>query len=356
MEIKLAENIRAMRKERAMTQEQLAEVLGVTVGAVYKWEAKLSVPDVSLLMEMADFFDTSLDVLLGYHMKDNRIRVAADRLKNYRQDKEIEGLKEAEKYLARYPHSFEIVYESASLYRVFAVERHNFDYARRALELLDTSLLLLSQNKDIQISHLTIYGEMADMYLAMEEKGKALEILKANNADGIFNHAIGFILSQDNGEDAIPFLSEALLRSILCIIHIVLGYTNVYFSRKDYKEASSILLWGSRLLTGLRDGDNTSFLDKVNSVFLICLSYSEKEAGESEKSRRYLVEARNIASRFDKNAEYDINAIRYITLPKRASAYDDMGNTAMESIRNVLDEICDEKLKRMWMEVVDEKA
>ncbi len=39
MEIRLAEQIRAQRKARGLTQEQLAEVLGVTVGAVYKWEA-----------------------------------------------------------------------------------------------------------------------------------------------------------------------------------------------------------------------------------------------------------------------------------------------------------------------------
>ena len=46
MATKLAENIRRYRKDRSLTQEQLAEVLGVTTGAVYKWEAKLSVPDL----------------------------------------------------------------------------------------------------------------------------------------------------------------------------------------------------------------------------------------------------------------------------------------------------------------------
>ena len=45
MDMKLAENIRTFRKERSLTQEQLSEVLGVTAGAVYKWEAGLSVPD-----------------------------------------------------------------------------------------------------------------------------------------------------------------------------------------------------------------------------------------------------------------------------------------------------------------------
>ena len=59
MEMKLGGNIRAHRKARGLTQEQLAEVLGVTVGAVYKWEAQLSVPELSLIVELADFFDCS---------------------------------------------------------------------------------------------------------------------------------------------------------------------------------------------------------------------------------------------------------------------------------------------------------
>ena len=42
MDNSLAVNIRAFRKDRGLTQEQLAEVFGVTVGAVHKWEVGLS--------------------------------------------------------------------------------------------------------------------------------------------------------------------------------------------------------------------------------------------------------------------------------------------------------------------------
>ena len=101
MEIKLAENIRAFRKQRSLTQEQLAEVLGVTVGAVYKWEAKLSQPELTMIMAMADFFDTSVDVLLGYEMKDNRLQASVERLKQYLHEKNQKGLAEAEKALKK---------------------------------------------------------------------------------------------------------------------------------------------------------------------------------------------------------------------------------------------------------------
>lgn len=123
MENKLAENIRTFRKQRALTQEQLAEVLGVTVGAVYKWEARLSQPELSTIMELADFFDTSVDVLLGYEPKDNSLRATAERLKKYQSDKDEAGLAEAEKALKKYPNSFEIVFNAAGLFSVFGTER-----------------------------------------------------------------------------------------------------------------------------------------------------------------------------------------------------------------------------------------
>lgn len=49
MKKKIAENIRALRREKGLTQEQLAGVLGVTTGAVYKLEAGLSQPEPGML-------------------------------------------------------------------------------------------------------------------------------------------------------------------------------------------------------------------------------------------------------------------------------------------------------------------
>ena len=96
MKLTLSENIRSFRKQRKLTQEQLAEMLGVTTGAVYKWESGLSIPDIGLIVEMADFFDTSVDVLLGYRMKDNRLKETVARLKKYRHDKDPAGLRRPE--------------------------------------------------------------------------------------------------------------------------------------------------------------------------------------------------------------------------------------------------------------------
>ena len=50
-----------LRKQREMTQEQIAEVLGVSCQAISKWETNLSYPDISLLPIIADYFGVSVD-------------------------------------------------------------------------------------------------------------------------------------------------------------------------------------------------------------------------------------------------------------------------------------------------------
>lgn len=56
--------IAALRKERGMTQLELAEQMGVTDKAVSKWERDLSFPDVSSLPRLAEIFEISVDELM----------------------------------------------------------------------------------------------------------------------------------------------------------------------------------------------------------------------------------------------------------------------------------------------------
>ena len=58
--------IAKLRKEKNMTQEQLAEKMGVSINAVSKWERGLSFPDISLLIPLSEILNISLyDLLKG---------------------------------------------------------------------------------------------------------------------------------------------------------------------------------------------------------------------------------------------------------------------------------------------------
>ncbi len=65
MNIYFKENVKRLRKERDLTQEALADFLGVSFQAVSKWERGESYPDFELLPVIAGFFGVSTDTLLG---------------------------------------------------------------------------------------------------------------------------------------------------------------------------------------------------------------------------------------------------------------------------------------------------
>ena len=59
-----AENLKMMRKEKYLSQEQLAEIMGVSRQAVSKWEQGAGYPETEKLIDLAQKLDVSLDMLL----------------------------------------------------------------------------------------------------------------------------------------------------------------------------------------------------------------------------------------------------------------------------------------------------
>ena len=65
MDQSLGKRISQYRKSKGLTQDKLAEQLGVTAQAVSKWENDQSCPDITMLPKLAEIFDITTDELLG---------------------------------------------------------------------------------------------------------------------------------------------------------------------------------------------------------------------------------------------------------------------------------------------------
>lgn len=66
MKLELGQKIRTLRQNTGMTQETLADVLGVSNQAVSRWESDGGYPDTELLPSIANYFGISMDELFGY--------------------------------------------------------------------------------------------------------------------------------------------------------------------------------------------------------------------------------------------------------------------------------------------------
>jgi len=69
--------IRRLRKEKNLTQEELAEQLNISAPAVSKWENDTSMPDISQVVPLANLFGVTTDTLFGVHGADHEAEVRA---------------------------------------------------------------------------------------------------------------------------------------------------------------------------------------------------------------------------------------------------------------------------------------
>ena len=71
-QIKVGSFLKDLRKEKGITQEQLAEELGVSGRTISRWETGKNMPDISLLVEIAEFFDVSIpEIIKGERKSEN---------------------------------------------------------------------------------------------------------------------------------------------------------------------------------------------------------------------------------------------------------------------------------------------
>lgn len=108
MELMIAEKVKKYRKERDMTQEALAQALGVAAQSVSKWECGEGYPDITLLPAIANFFEVTVDELIG----NDEISAKEDVQKNYfnvhNKLSPDENLALALKYHRKYPRNWHI--------------------------------------------------------------------------------------------------------------------------------------------------------------------------------------------------------------------------------------------------------
>ena len=85
-QVKIGEFLRELRKEKGLTQEQLAEQFNISRRSVSRWETGSNMPDVGLLIEIEDFFEVDIREIIDGQRKSENM------------DKEKETLKKVAEY------------------------------------------------------------------------------------------------------------------------------------------------------------------------------------------------------------------------------------------------------------------
>ena len=240
MQLNLGENIKKYRKEMNLTQEGLADAFGVTVGAVSKWESGNTIPDILTLVELADFFSISMDVLLGCSISSKSISDIESKLRTLlKENKHDEAISEAEKALVRYPGNFRILLQCAKTYHIISVANAYEKYRHKTIELYEAALKYISQNEDPDESEFSIRLNIAEL-MSKDDPEAALEELGRINYMGIADaYKATILMDMGRMDEAMEAYTKVLVSILVRTIQLSNGLVVGLIKsgkKKDFKE------------------------------------------------------------------------------------------------------------------------
>ena len=340
MKLKLSENIKKYRKEMNLTQEGLAEAFGVTVGAVSKWESGNTVPDIMTMMDLADFFNVSMDILLGYNISSKTIKDISDRIIRLAENqKYMEAMSEAEKALVRYPASFKIVRACAFLYAILYTVNGKEEDAKKSIALHEKALTLLSQNDNPNFNEFTIRMNIAKLKIVIDSEGALAEFNKINYL-GIADIDIARLLyKKGETDEALERYTKAFFYNLMKDLDLSLNMSLAIASRgtkKDFREACDIIDRSIAYSDSASLGKNC-YTSKLKAILLIIKALALSCLTEYESMKSTIDEAYALAKKYDANPNNSFSSFIKFWHAKedfKPLASDDLGQSAVRSIDN----------------------
>ena len=208
MNINLADNLKRLRKQRKMTQEDLADFIGVSFQAVSKWERKEGYPDITLLPVIASFFGVTLDELVGMNDIRNegkRRKLIENAILLASQGKITETISTLREGLRLFPNDYEIMADLAAY--LDGAGTSDDERKKNQLEAIRISEHILEYCTDAEIRN-NVQANMCFLLWRNGEAKKAIEA--AQNLPNLYK-TMDFTLPRFlAGDEKVTFCQEVI--------------------------------------------------------------------------------------------------------------------------------------------------
>ena len=349
MQLKLSENIKKYRKDMSLTQEALAEVLGVTVGAVSKWENGNNVPDVLMMMEIANLFNISVDELLGFSLSSKKIEDMCNEIEtlviNHSFD---EAILKAKDVMMRYPHTFKVLYTCGDLYYYKFLESNKKADSMEGIRLFEEALNYITQSSEQEMKEYAIKTKMAYLYRKIDPE-KAIDLLQKTNYDEWRCNEIGMVLL-DMGkiDEALENFSISLLKSFTEHITTVNNMTEALLEKgktKDLETAQDLVETELKIVDDFCITGKVNVTYKLKALLYTLMVFIQAYMNNEDKMEEYMNKAYELAAAFDKSdikKDY-FSGFKYVYFNKEdVKVFDASGTNAADSIKIMIDKKLEE--------------
>ncbi len=248
MNIKIGEKIRTLRKQRNISQEVLAQYLGVSFQAVSKWENGDNLPDVTMIPALASFFEVSTDELFDFDRMKNedKIQQACWDIAEYRYTESERAENDLRELLKQYPGN-EIILNNLI---------YSLQINKKYPETVETCKALIASAKDDGTRY-DAARILAETYKEMKEYAlckQAIDLIP----EFFFTHREEKALLLD-GEDMFRPAWQQKMQSMETFLNMNLRIADYYEENQQPENAKHQLIQARDIALRLEDDLNPPF-------------------------------------------------------------------------------------------------
>lgn len=246
---------------------------------------------------------------------------------------------EMEKALAKYPNNFEIVRQCANTFCLMGVELSDDSAHRRQLELYKKALTLIGQNTDPNFSEWSIKNRIAEAHVCLGESDKALELMKANNAQGSNNCNIATVLVENSGkyDDGLDYMYDDLVNSVAHLATDAVCGALAYVALGNPRDAERLVNWTVAMYDGLAV-PGVCHVQRGSGRLRLFAAFAALADGRREDAATYLAKARALFGEYLRANDNSLKAT-WVKNGEKYRTFDDLGDDVLAGARAKLEKL-----------------
>lgn len=314
MKLNIGAKILELRKSKSITQEQLAEAVGVSIAAVSKWECAATYPDIALLPAIASYFEVSIDALIDYQVQPNKLQEYRDTLQKFVQVSDYQsGLPIAENALKQYPNDFYLLMSIASLKfseGTSGVCSDKKSTVKKAIEYFNRALAVKPANSPTKKE--SIQQNISFAYSSINEYDKAISILEEINVNGVFDPDIASnLIETGKTNEAMATLQKYLFRMAFGFAMVTESLGKCFRENEKLQYVVDLQLLHASFLASFTH-DTPNYCDLLCSMSYHDLAKFQREVGDEESMWGSIKKSVYHAVRFDQQPSYDLASVKFM--------------------------------------------
>lgn len=369
--------IRRLRKERGLTQEELAEILGVTFQAVSKWENETGLPDISQVVPLANVFGVTTDMLFGTDSAETKddiegfIKEIERKLCNCSDEEELECqldcAKAVQKKLKDHPSNYRLLaYAMGNLYGLIGTldnaGRHN-EAKMWTNEFIHHGNVILSHCTDVEYLNkanrwfVYFYLDINDMQKAEEHARRLPCDFRFNNGCSVLSYVMRH---QGNHEECMKLTSNVIYDALQLLADKLHFLGAVYNRAGKLEEAYSCFSLFPDIYDLIMKGreDDIPFyrMQSYDQLAMVCMKMGRQDEA-IEHLEKYLRLEKTTAKTYNIITESKIPYFYGRSLKYSHNQYTARGDISEVTKKKVFDPIRDtERFRALEKEVLEFEA